>query len=171
MTGVTMISAVVAVVLVVRVVVKGVVVVVEAVPTVAVKYPVWAGAVIDTLVEMLDIGVRADVLVVDAVAITLGVSVSVSKKGVDMLSDVVNDLLMDAFAGVRATIIFGIVSAIDVFVLVDVNINEFVVVITVEFVMPAPSEGFSCGAAIDCRPMAALDCARALQARMPSYQV
>ena len=139
--------------------------------TVAVKSLVWAGAVIGTLGEMVDIDVRADVLVVDAVAITLGVSVPVSKKGVDMLSDVVNDLLMDAFAGVRATIIFGIVSAIDVFVLVDVNINEFVVVITVEFVMPAPSEGFSCGAAIDCRPMAALDCARVLQARMPSYHV
>ena len=53
-----MISAVVAVVLVVEVVVKVVVVVVEAVPTVAVKYPVWAGAVIDTLVEVMPIEVR-----------------------------------------------------------------------------------------------------------------
>ena len=30
---------------------------------------------------------------------------------------------------------------------------------------------FSCGAAFDCRPMAALDCAHVLQARMPSYHV
>ena len=56
-----------------------VVVVIETVVlTVAVKSVVWAGAVIDTLVEMLDIGVRADVLVVDAVAIVLGFAVPVS---------------------------------------------------------------------------------------------
>ena len=42
----------------VEVVVKVVVVVVEAVPTLAVKYLVWAGAVIDTLVEVMPIEVR-----------------------------------------------------------------------------------------------------------------
>ena len=63
---------------VVVVVVVGIVVVETVLLTVAVKSLVWAGAVIDTLVEMLDIGVRADVLVVDAVAIVLGFAVPVS---------------------------------------------------------------------------------------------
>ena len=68
----------IATVVVVVVVVVVIVVVETVVLTVAVKSVVWAGAVIDTLVEMLDIDVRADVLVVDTVTIILGFAVPVS---------------------------------------------------------------------------------------------
>ena len=138
--------------------------------TVAVKSLVWAGDAIDMLLEMYD--VRADVMInmVDAVAIVLGFAASVSSSA-DMLSDVVFDLLVDAFADARAAIIIGALPDIDIALLLGVKENAFVVVVTLKFVMPAPSEGFSCGAAIDCRSMAALDCAHVLQARMPSYHV
>ena len=91
-----------------------------------------------------------------------------------MLSGVAVELLMDVFDDARAAItaiIIGALPDIGINVLLDVNANTFVVVMTVEFTLSAPSEGFSCGAAIDCRPMAALDCTHVLQARMPSYHV
>ena len=83
-----------------------------------------------------------------------------------MLSGVVVELSMDVFA-----IVICVLPDIGVDVLVNVNVNSFVVVMTVKFAMPAPSEGFSCGAAIDWWSMADLDCAHVLQARMPSYHV
>ena len=88
-----------------------------------------------------------------------------------MLSDVVVELLMDAFDDVRAAIIIGALPDIGINELLEVNENAFVVVMTVDFAMSTPSKGLSFGAAIDCWPMALLDCAHLLQARMPSYHV
>ena len=87
-----------------------------------------------------------------------------------MLSDGGVDLWMDTMAGVMAVVVISGLSGIGVDVLVDVNVNVFAVM-TVKFVMPVPSGEFSCWAAFDCRPIAALDCCRVLQARIPSYHV
>ena len=46
-----------------------------------------------------------------------------------------------------------------------------IVVTAFEFGMPASLYEFSCCAVFDCWPMALLNCARALQAWMPSYHV
>ena len=72
---------------------------------------------------------------------------------VDVLTDVAADMLMNALTDM----ILGILPAIGVDALMDVNVNAFAGVITVEFVMPAPLEVFNCSAAFDCRPMTALD--------------
>ena len=63
-----------------------------------------------------------------------------------MLSDVVVELLMDAFDDVRAAItvmIIGALPDIGINVLLDANVEAYVVVMTVDFAMPEPSEGFS----------------------------
>ena len=148
-----MIAAVVilVVVAIASVVVKAAVVVEVVLLTAAVKSLVWAGEVIDTLGEVLVIDVRVDVAinVLGAVTIAFGFPLAVPiLYSVDVLTS------------------FG------VNVLLDVNENAFVVVMTVTFAMPAPSEGFSsCWAAIDCQLMTALECARVLQARIASYHV
>ena len=116
---------------------------------------------------------RSDVLirVVDAVSIDFGFAVAVSYS-VNVLSGVAVDVLMDAFAGVLAAIRIGVLSAIGIGGLADVNvINVFTGVMTVEFAMPAPSKGFRCWAAFACRMTAVLNCARVLQAWIPSYHV
>ena len=98
--------------------------VVVVVVTVVVRAPVWvAGAVIDTFVEVLTVGMRVDVLIV--------------------VSNVAVDLLMDALTG----IILGLLANnIGVDVLVEVNVNAFAGVITAfDFPMPGrPLEEFRC---------------------------
>ena len=59
-----------------------------------------------------------------------------------------------------------ILNNIDVDVLVDVDLNVFVVVMSDFECVMRPLEEFDCR-----RPINALDCARVLQARMPSYHV
>ena len=86
---------------------------------------------------------------------------------VDVLVDVAADMLMDALTDM----ILGVLPAIGVDVLMDVNVNALAGAITVEFVMPAPLEVFNCSAAFDCRPMMALGRDRVLQTWMPSYHV
>ena len=104
--------------------------------------------------------------VVNAVEITLDFAVSASC-AVCVLSDGAVDLSMNTFAGVLTVVVISGLPGMDFDVLVDV----FAGVMTVKFVMPAPLEGLSCGAAFDCRPMAALNCDHVLQAWMPPYQV
>ena len=99
-------------------------------------------------------------------------TVEVRNEVLIVVSDVAVDVLMDAFAGVLAAIRIGVLSAIDIAVLADVNvINVFTGVMTVKFAMSAPSKGFKCWAAFDCRRTAVLNCDRVLQALMPSYHV
>ena len=110
------------------------------------KAMVCAGAVIDPLAEVVVIDVRADVLinVVDAVEITLEFALSVLYSVDEVFSNVVVDLLMGAFSGVRVVIMIGVRSGSDVDVLVDVNVNVFADIMSVDFAMPAPLEGFRC---------------------------
>ena len=83
-------------------------------------------------------------------------------------SGVAVDMLMDSLTDK----IFGVLTIIDVEVLVDVNANVFAGVMTAfEFAMPYAIAGFRCGAACDRRPMADLDCGSVLHDRMPSYHV
>ena len=99
-----------------------VIVVVEA------KDTACAGAVINTLVEVVAIDV------VDAVAIALGFALPVSYS-VYVLSDVVVDLVTGAFAGVIAGMLL---SGSGVDALVYVNVNVFAGVMTVRFAISAP---------------------------------
>ena len=101
--------------------------------------------VVDSLVEVVVIGVWVDVLInaVDAVAIVLRFAVSASYS-VYVMSGAEVELLMDEFAGVLADIILGGLSGTGDGVLVDVNVNVFAGVATVGFVISAPLERFSC---------------------------
>ena len=78
-----------------------------------------------------------------------------------IVSNMAVDLLMDALR----SIIRGVLINIDVDVLFSGVITAF------DFAMPGPLAEFRCWTAFDCRPVAALDCASVLQARMPSYHV
>ena len=159
-----------------------VVVMVAVVVVVVVKVLVWAGEVINMVLEVLAIDVRGMIVViamlddveiiVAAVVIALEFAVPVSYS-VDVLSDVVVDALIDALAGVLAGVIIDVVFGIGVEVLADVNVNVCAAVMTalVEFPMPTTLEEFSCWAAFDCWPLAVLNCDRVLQAWMPSYHV
>ena len=82
------------------------------------------------------------------------------------MSNVAVDVLIYPLTGI-------ILGVLDVEVVVEVNVNVFAgVMAAFEFVVPGPLEEFRCcWAAFDCRPMAVLDCASVLQARMPSYHV
>ena len=127
------------------VVVTMVTVVVAAVVEV-VKVLVWAGGVVNISVD--------EVLVVDAFGV------------VSIEADVLVDLWMDALAEI------GGVPGIGVDVLVGVSVTILAAVMTaVRWDTPAPIEGLSFGAALSRWPMTAFDCARVLQARMPSYHV
>ena len=153
---------VVIVITVVFILVVGVVVVLMVfVLTVVANATLCAREVGDTLV----VAVRVDVLinVVDAVAIVLRFAVSASYS-VYVMSGAEVELLMDEFAGVLTGIILGGLSGAGIDALVDVSVNVFAGVATVRFGISAPLERFSCRAAFECRPMAALDCARVLQA-------
>ena len=120
---------------------------VEAVATVVVEAMACAGAVVDTLVGVVAIGVRADVPInaVDAVVITaLECALSVPYFVDTVLSDVAIDSLMDALAAVLTVIIIGVPTGFGDHVLADVNVNAFTGAIAVGFAMPSPLEGFSC---------------------------
>ena len=78
-----------------------------------------------------------EVVVVTATEVEVAVSVSYS---VDALSGVAADILMDALTDM----ILGVLPAIGVDVLMDVNVNAFAGAITMEFVMSAPLEVFNC---------------------------
>ena len=87
---------------------------------------------------------------------------------VDALSGMAVDLLA---CGPNVVNIRG-VTRIRADALLDVNVNVFAGVMTeIDLVMSALKGNFSFFAAFDCRSMAALDCDRVLQARMPSYHV
>ena len=84
---------------------------------VVIRDPVCAGAVIDTFVEVLTIGMRVDVLII--------------------VSDATSDLCMDALTEIIRTVLTNI----GVGVLVDVNLNAFAGVTTAfEFVASDPLE-------------------------------
>ena len=121
-----------------------VVVVMPIVFVVVVKAMVCAGAVIDTLVEVLTIDVRADVLInaVDAVETTLEIAVSVLYSVDDVLSNVAFDSLMDTFASVLVVIMIDVLSGIDVDALVDVKVNAFAGLMTLDFPMSVKDFGF-----------------------------
>ena len=140
------------------------VVTVAVVVVLAAKVLVWAEALIGMLVEELNIitvNVRVDALA--DVEIVLGFTEIVSHS-----VDVVVDVLVDALANVM----IGVLPAIGVDVLADLNVKFLAVVMTVlEFTMPTSLEEFGCWAAFDCRPIVALDCVSVLQAWMPSYHV
>ena len=137
---------VVGVLVAVVVIVLVIVVVMPIVFVVVVKAMVCAGAVIDTLVEVLTIDVRADVLInaVDAVEITLEFALPVLYSVNEVLSNLAVDLLMGAFASVVVVKMIGVLSGIDVDALVDVNVNVFAGIMGGEFAMSAPLEGFRC---------------------------
>ena len=131
-----------------------------------VKSPVWAGAVVNISVKVLGIVILADMFVVtDALAgVVVVVIISFS---LDVLSDVVIHEWIEALPGVRAGVIIGfVVLAIGVDVLVAASVNIFAVrVAALRRVTPTPTEAFSrCS-------MPVFDCARVLQARMPSDHV
>ena len=109
----------------------------------AVKVLVCPGAVVNMSVD--------EVLVIDAFGVVL------------IEADVVVDLRMDALAGIGAVPTIG----------ADVlNVNILAAVMAaVRWDTLAPTEEFSCGAALRSWPMTAFDCARVLQARMPSDHV
>ena len=107
---------------------------------------------------------------VNAVAVTLTFVVPISRS-VDELSDMAVVLFTDMFSDVL-TVVTGSIFSVVVDMLLDVNANVFVGVMTeIYLVMPAPIDNFSCLAAFDCRSMAALDCDHVLHAWMPSYHV
>ena len=78
-----------------------------------------------------------------------------------IVSNMAVDLLMDALR--------SMILGVRINIAVDVLFSG--VITALEFAMPGPLAEFRCWAASDCRPMAALDCASVLQARMPSYHV
>ena len=63
------------------------------------------------------------------------------------------------------------VVAMGMVALVEVVVVRVGAMTEVKFVMPEALTGLSCWAAFDCLAMAGLDCARVLQAWMPSYHV
>ena len=119
---VSVVAAVVIVVVISVAVVMGVVVVIEMVLVVVllvvvIRALMWAGVVIDTFVEVLTVDMPVDVLIV------------VSNVGVGLLMDGLTDVIL------------GVLTKIDVDVLVVANVNVFVgVMIVFEFVMPGPLE-------------------------------
>ena len=136
--------------------------------TVGLKDLVGAGGVIDTLVGVLAFDALMNM--VNAVEFTLGFA-RPALCSVYVLPDGAVDLPMNTVAGVLIIVLISGLPDVVIDVLVDVTVNVFAGVMTVNFVMPAPLEGLSCGAAFDCRPMAALNCDDVLQAWMPPYQV
>ena len=119
---------------------------------IVVKVMVCAAAIFNKVdVLVIDVLDGVENIVVGVIVIVLKFALPVSCS-VDVLSDVAVDLFMDTLA--------------------DVSTNAFAVVMTVlEFPVSTKLEGFSRLAAFDCRPLALLDCARVLQAWMPSYHV
>ena len=74
---------------------------------------------------------------------------------------------------VVVVVVMGVLVLVEVIgtVLVEVVVVRVGVMAEVKFATPAVAGGFSRCAAFDCRPMAALNRDRVLQARMPSYHV
>ena len=70
-----------------------------------------------------------------------------ASRSVDVLPDGAFGLLMDALAEVLPVVLINYLTDIGVDVLVNVNANVFAGAMSVKFVMPAPSDGFSCSAA------------------------
>ena len=139
-------------------------------------------------------GVDGDILadkrivVVSAAVVTLEFVVEISY-AVDVTADVrfgagmdINlsmdarmDAIVEALTVVLACAIIDVVSDIDVGLLADVNVSVVSAVVTTsEFISITASLEYSlllCRPAVSCWRMPALDCVRALQARMPSYHV
>ena len=103
---------------------------------------VWAGAVINTVVEALVVDV--EVIVVATVLIVLNFVVRVSYS-VDVLSGVVVDVLVDKLAGLSGGATICVVLGIGVEVLAGVNANIFAVAkISLNVSMTGPLAEFSC---------------------------
>ena len=75
-------------------------------------------------------------------------------------------VIMAVVTTIAVIVVVGVV--VKVLVLADVSANAFAVVMTLlEFPVTTPLGEFSRSAALDCRPLALLDCARVLQTRIP----
>ena len=110
------------------------------------------------VVEALVIDMLPDVrfIVVGVIVVALKLVVSVSYT-VDVPAARAFDLFIDAVTD----IMLGVLPEIGNEVLTDVNASALVVT-ALGFPVPTPLEEFSRCAAFDCRPMAALECDRAL---------
>ena len=84
------------------------------------------------------------------------------------------NVLNDALADAKTSVIIVIVSGIGVETLIDVGVNVLAAaMIALEFIMPGSLEesALCCRAAFNCWAMAVLDCAHVLQAWMPPCHV
>ena len=109
------------------------------------------------------------VTVIAGVLVTVGLKDLVEAGGV--IDTLVGVLALNALIKVVNAVGFTLGFSLSVSYSVDVLSDGAVDLSMNTLVMPAPLEGFSCGATFDCRPMAALNCDHVLQAWMPSYQV
>ena len=109
--------------------------------TVVVSALVCAGAVIDTFVKVLAVGIR--------VGVAIGLSINPLT---GTMLDVLARMGVDVLAGVNVNIFAGVTTAF-------------------EFDVRCPLERFPCCAAFDCRPTPSLDCDTDLHTWMPSYHV
>ena len=108
------------------------------------------------------------VLVIEVLADAVGGIIAIALKFVLPAScslDVLFDVTVALFAGALAGAMPGALTGIFIQLLADVNASAFAVVMPAsEFPVPSPLTEFSLCAAIDCRPLALLDCTRDLQA-------
>ena len=115
---------------------------------------VWAGAVIDIVVEVLTFAVQRAILL-DEVKI--------------ILAEVVVDVLIDFSADLKIGIALGI--GVEVFAGVDVNVCAAAVTASPGFLIATTLEQFSTCTTCDCWPLDFFNCERALQDCMPWYHV
>ena len=119
--------------------------------------------------EVVVLALMPVIALVEAVVVTVGLKDLVGAgEVVDTLVGVLAfNALIKVVNAVGFTLWFALPVLCSVYVLSDGAIDLSMDTL----VMTAPSEGFGCGAAFDCRPMAALNCDPVLQAWMPPYQV
>ena len=134
------------------------VVMITVVVVVVIKVLVWAGAVINMVVEVLVFGVRGIIVVIVLL---------------DNEEIILAEVAVNVFIDVSAGVIIGIVLGIGVEVLNGVNVNVCAAVVTalLEFPMATTLGEFSTWAACDCWPLGFFNCDRVLQDCMPLYHV
>ena len=142
--------------------------------------PIIAAAVVVMVVVTLVPVVVVELVALVEVVVTMLVGVGMvveAKVGVVLALALVVALLAAAVVEVEAIMLVVVVmvetdvAGSDVDVSVDVNANMLTGVMAVKFVLPELLEAFRCCAAFACRLMAALNCARVLQAWRPAYHV
>ena len=125
------------------------------------------GALAVAVVVLVVVWTTMSGMVVTVAVIDLGFVVPVSYSA-DVLSGVVVGVLTDALTGV----IMGVETSCSVEVLADVFKNAFEAMVTApKFGTLTALTGLGCRAAFACWRLIGFDCARALQACMPSYHV